>query len=443
MSQRVEFAFSAYLKPDTTMRIRLLVLSAAGLLLTGGTAAASYAQDSCCELTGAAIADRYHVGTIAERRFTHRDLWGALDPYLSRGGVSVTEVGRSLQGREIRAVTFGSGPTRVLLWSQMHGDESTATMSLVDIIRFFADGGDDPLRALVQERLSVIMIPMLNPDGAERFQRRNAVGVDINRDARRLATPEARILKAVRDSLDPAFGFNLHDQGARTTAGEDGKQVAIALLAPAADTSRAYGPVRDRARQLVALLATGLEEAWPGRVAKYDDTFNPRAFGDLIQQWGTSTVLIESGALPDDPQKQELRRVNVMLLLSAFEAIANGRYREADPNVYENLPFNRRVASDILLVGGRVVVPDGEALPLDVALVYEDPVARRGLRLGEVGDLDDTVAMDTLDVSGLYLHITTPSTLDPSDWWLIGDEPVAVVVRKGTSADAEVVMRLP
>jgi len=425
------------------MKLRSLILWAVALVQAGGGATAVRAQDTCCKLRGAAIADRYHVAAIAERKFTHRELWAALDPYLSRGGVGVTEVGSSLQGREIRAVTFGSGPTRVLLWSQMHGDESTATMSLVDIIHFFAEGGEDPLRALIQKQLTVIMIPMLNPDGAQRFQRRNAVGVDVNRDARRLATPEARILKAVRDSLDPAFGFNLHDQGTRTTAGEEGGQVAIALLAPAADTSRAYGPVRDRARQLAAFLATGLRELLPGRVAKYDDTFNPRAFGDLIQQWGTSTVLIESGALPDDPEKQGLRRVNVMLLLSAFEAIASERHRKADPNVYENLPFNRRVASDILLVGGRVVVPSGEALPLDVALVFEDPVARSGLHLGEVGDLEDAVAMDTVDVSGLYLHITTPSTLDPADWWLIGDEPVAVVVRKGAGADAEVVMRLP
>ncbi len=425
------------------MKLRTLLPFALTLALAGGATVAGYAQDACCDLTGASIAERYRVAAIDERRFTHSDLWAALDPYLDRESVRVTELGRSLHGREIRAVTFGTGPTRVLLWSQMHGDESTATMSLVDIVHFFAEGEGNPLRALIQERLSVIMIPMLNPDGAERFQRRNAVGVDVNRDARRLATPEARILKAVRDSLAPAFGFNLHDQGARTTAGDEGKQVAIALLAPAADTSRAYGPVRDRARQLAALLATGLQKLKPGRVAKYDDTFNPRAFGDLIQSWGTSTVLIESGALPDDPQKQELRRVNVLLLLSAFEAIATGRYREADPDVYENLPFNRRVANDILLVGGRVLAPNGEAMPLDVALVYEDPVARRGLSLGEVGDLDDAVAMDTVDVSGLYLHITTPSTLDPADWWLIGGEPVAVVVRRGVEAEAEVVMRFP
>ena len=73
------------------------------------------------------------------------------------------------------------------------------------------------------------------------------------------------------------------------------------------------------------MLATVLEDELPGRTAKYDDTFNPRAFGDLIQQWGTSTVLIESGALPDDPQKQALRWLNRALLLSALEAILTTR----------------------------------------------------------------------------------------------------------------------
>ena len=40
------------------------------------------------------------------------------------------------------------------------------------------------------------MVPMLNPDGAERYARRNAQAIDINRDALQLATPEGRLLKA-------------------------------------------------------------------------------------------------------------------------------------------------------------------------------------------------------------------------------------------------------
>lgn len=397
----------------------------------------------CCPLLGADIAERYRVAALDERRFTHEELWRALLPFDGRGGVVLADVGRSLHGRPIRAVTFGTGPTRVLLWSQMHGDESTATMALADVIRFLAEGGDDPLRTTIRDGLSVTMVPMLNPDGAARYQRYNAAGVDVNRDARRLATPEARTLKALRDSLEPAFGFNLHDQSARTIAGKDGEQVAIALLAPAADSARSYGPVRARARQLAALLAAGLVAELPGRTAKYDDTFNPRAFGDLIQQWGTSTVLIESGVLPGDPEKQALRRVNAMLLLTALEAIATERYERADTAAYEALPFNERAAVDVLLLGGHVVLPGGGMLRLDLALTYDDPVARTGLTLGDVGDLAGVTALDTLDVSGRYLHVAAPSAFDPADWWLARGERVGIVVREGPEATSRVVDRLP
>ena len=401
------------------------------------------AQTPCCELLGQPVADRHRVAAFDQRHFTHAELWQALAPFDGMNGVAVAELGRSIQGRPIRAVTFGSGPTRVLLWSQMHGDESTATMALADVIRFFAEGGDDALRLTIRDRLTVTMVPMLNPDGAERFQRYDAAGVDVNRDARRLATPEARLLKALRDSLEPEFGFNLHDQGARTTAGPEGRQVAIALLAPAADSARSWSAVRARARQLAAVLAAGLERHLPGRSAKYDDTFNPRAFGDLIQQWGTSTVLIESGVLPDDPEKQELRRVNVMLLLTALEAIATGRYVGADLTPYESLPFNEGVTADLLVRGGNVVLPGGGALPLDLALIFADPVARSGLSLRDIGDLEGVTAMDTLDVAGQYIHISAPSTLDPSDWWLLRGERVAIVVRRGPEDTAAEVWRLP
>ena len=32
-----------------------------------------------------------------------------------------------------------------------------------------------------------------------------------------------------------------------------------------------------------------------GQVGRYNDEFEPRAFGDNMQKWGTSTILIETG----------------------------------------------------------------------------------------------------------------------------------------------------
>jgi hypothetical protein len=104
------------------------------------------------------------------------------------------------------------------------------------------------------------------------------------------------------------FGFTLHDQNARTHAGHGGLQSAIALLPPAYDEAKSYNQVRARARLVAATLARIFAYAIPGRIAKYDDTYNPGAFGDLMQEWGTGTVLIESGARLPALQRRRRKR---------------------------------------------------------------------------------------------------------------------------------------
>jgi hypothetical protein len=415
-----------------------------------GTAAAATPtalSDGCC---GADVlqhaletVSRHRVAAISARRFTHAEFWAAVAPSTASPALRTTAIGRSMLGREIRAVTFGHGPTRVLLWSQMHGDESTATMALADIFRYLAEGAGDPLRERLARELTVVFVPMLNPDGAELFQRENAAGIDVNRDGRRLATPEAQALKALHDSLRPAFGFNLHDQGARTRVGATGVQAAIALLAPAYDSTRGYNAVRSRARLVAASIATTLGHDIPGRIAKYDDSFNPRAFGDLIQQWGTSTVLIESGALPDDPQKQRLRGLNAAGILSALDAIATGSYERAGAAAYDALPYNTGGANDLLVLGGQLVLPGRPPLLADLAINYDDPVARsRGL-LREVGDLREVVALDTLDATGLFLH-PGPAALRSGaggSWLRIGAS-AEIDLRRGADAGSELVRQL-
>lgn len=396
-----------------------------------------------------AIAQRHRVDAITHRRFTHAEFWGAVAPALRSPRFTVAEVGRSMHGRALRTVTLGNGPVRVFLWSQMHGDEATATMALADVFAYLASDEGSALASRLGDRLTVTFLPLLNPDGAELFQRENAAGIDINRDARRLASPEARVLKQVRDAIEPDFGFNLHDQSARTRVGS-GEQAAIALLAPAADADRSYGPVRTRARLVAAWLARDFANAVEGRIAKYDDTFNPRAFGDLMQAWGTSTVLIESGALPDDPQKQLLRQHHAAALLGVLEAIATETYARTDPGAYESLPFNRGGAYDLLVRGGTLVIPGYGPLRADLAINYDDPVARTGGTVREVGDLETAVALDTLEAAGRFLH-PMPEALtyketgdDPAlPAWLQVGAPARFVMRTGADAGSTEVGTIP
>jgi hypothetical protein len=350
------------------------------------------------------IANSYRIDGLDSRRFTHDTFWRVVAPSLKSSVLRTEEIGKSMQGRAIRTVTFGEGKTKVLMWSQMHGDESTATMALADIFNYLAAPGTDPLRDRLKGGLTIVFIPMLNPDGAQLFQRRNAAAIDINRDARRLSTPEARALKGERDRLQPEFGFNLHDQNARTRVGPGGKQAAIALEVPAYSADGAYNDVRTRGRFVAATLADMFQSQIPGRVAKYDETFNPRAFGDNMQKWGVSTVLIESGALPDDPEKQKLRTLNAAAILGVLDAIATGSYTHANPASYESLESNEGGAHNILVMGGKLVLPGEEPMLMDLAIDYDDAVAHRAPRLREAGDLAEEVAIDTVDASGLYVH---------------------------------------
>lgn len=366
---------------------------------------------------GRALAElqrRYRVDPIRTRRFDHDLYWKAIGPYLD-GPLASEEVGESAEGRSIRLVRYGHGPRSVLLWSQMHGDESTATMALADLIHYLHDARD-ARTARWADQLTILMVPMLNPDGAQSFTRHNAYGIDINRDARALATPEGRILKGLRDRYRPDFGFNLHDQNPRTRVGETGRTVAIALLAPATDSTGQVDPTRLRARLVAARVRAAVEPFVGGHVTRYDDTFNPRAFGDNMQRWGTSTVLIESGGWRGDPEKQYLRQVNFVALASALDAIGSGDYEASDLAAYDSLPTNGDAAVDGLVRGGTVVVPGFEPFRADIS--YD--VDEGGSRIVEIGYLEGVVARDTLDAGGLYVH-PAAEALHPAP--VAGDPP--------------------
>lgn len=342
------------------------------------------------------------VPGLEDRRFNHERYWDAVFPYVT-GSVTSSVEGHSAEGREIHRLTFGTGPVTVLLWSQMHGNESTASMALADMVRFFAERPDHTTAQAISTGATVHLIPMLNPDGAERFQRRNAQGIDVNRDARRLETPEGQLLKRVRDQLDPEFGFNLHDQDARIRVGDTDAGVAIALLAPAFNEARDVDEKRRRAMKVASLLVQAMEPLVGGHMAKYDDSFNPRAFGDLIGAWGSSTILIESGGWRDDPQKQHLRRTNFVGILAALEAIATGAYAGHDVAVYESLAFNGRRVPDLLVMGGTLAVPGRPTLRADLLVNYDRPLLEEGGIIEDIGDLEGSEATDTLRVDGLYL----------------------------------------
>ncbi len=256
-------------------------------------------------------------------------------------------LGHSVEDRPIRMVSIGSGDIDVLLWSQMHGNESTATRSIVDLLSFLAENREQKsVNSLLQD-LRIHFIPMLNPDGASRWTRENAIGIDLNRDALRLIAPESQILKGVRDSLNADYGFNLHDQSKYYNVERLSNEASISFLATAFDYEKSRSAGRDEAMQLISYLYQINQKYIPNHTGRYNDDFEPRAFGDNIQKWGTKLILIETGGFKNDPEKQLGRKLNFVLIGSALEAIQKGLHKAIAVEQYSQIPSNDRNLFDL------------------------------------------------------------------------------------------------
>ena len=225
-------------------------------------------------------------------------------------------LGFSYEERPIRMLNIGTGKIKVLLWSQMHGDEPTATAAIFDLLNFFTNiHQHQELKNNILSSCTLYFIPIINPDGMEKFTRRNAQEIDINRDFLAQQSPEGKILRTIREKIKPNFAFNLHDQDSLYSIPKSKLPVGISLLAPAFDESLTINWNREQAIKVIICMNETLQKLIPQQVGKFNDEFEPRAFGDNFQKAGTATILIESGSLLNDLEKQEIRKLNFYALL--------------------------------------------------------------------------------------------------------------------------------
>lgn len=352
---------------------------------------------------------KYYESNLANKRFRHSDVLALLADNKMEKSFSKKLLGYSVENREIFSLEFGNGSANVLLWSQMHGDEPTATMAMFDIFNFLSSNDEfDDFKNELKKKLKLIFVPLLNPDGAELIVRQNALGIDLNRDARTLQAPESKILAELVEKYQPDFAFNLHDQDFRWSVGSSNKLAAISLLAPVYDYNKSINPSRLRAIKLVADLRIDFEKYLPGQIARYKDDFEPRSFGDMIAGKNVSTVLIESGRDINDPNKSFYRKINFVMILSAFDKIINGKYNERTEKEYFEIPTNGNFLFDLILRNVSITSNDKKYVA-DIAINREE-VYKTNSRIPDfvsiimdIGDLSVFYGIEEYDCKGLYL----------------------------------------
>lgn len=331
---------------------------------------------------------------------TYTDIEPALTQLRAHPAVTATTLGKSYLGVPITRFTLGSGPLTLLAWTQMHGDEPTATAAVIDWLTMLLH---QPPTSLPQDWRSLVtlhVIPMLNPDGASMRTRVNAQGIDINRDALTLQSPEGNLLLEQVKTLKPDVAFNLHDQNPYYTVGNSAQPATLAFLAPAFHEDKYVDAPRLRAKQLIAHMHKTLIHWLPQGMARYDDTYSRRSFGDNIAALGASTILIESGAHRNDPHRQTARHLNVVALQSALEAMLTGQFRHYSMADYYAIPENTEEGLvDLKITGVTQQAKGCSPFVCDIAINCDRKTG--GCEINAVGDLSVVHGFEELDGTGM------------------------------------------
>ncbi|WP_252191178.1 M14 metallopeptidase family protein [Polaribacter sp. Q13] len=282
--------------------------------------------------------------TLHGKWITYKDIENLFSKYVSK--FEVSQIGSSEENRPIHQLKIGNGAKKILLWSQMHGNESTGTRALFDLFNCILNSSESIFTKILEE-CTLVFIPMLNPDGAQAYTRVNANEVDLNRDAVNRKAKESKLLRSVLEQFNPQFCFNLHDQ--RTIFSVEGTKnpATISFLAPSEEITRGLTEGRIATMDVIVSMNTMLQNVIPNFVGRYTDEFYPTATGDNFQKLGHNTILIESGHYPDDYDREETRKYTFFSILQGLHHIANSATFIAYED-YFNIPNNDKIFYDII-----------------------------------------------------------------------------------------------
>lgn len=282
----------------------------------------------------------------------------------------LTVLGKSVLNEDIHFIKIGSGDKRILMWSQMHGNESTTTKALFDLLNVLADSKNEVVKNLLNA-CTIGIIPILSPDGARSYTRLNSNGVDLNRDAQNLTQPESQVLRACFESFKPDFCFNLHGQRTIFSAGHANKSAIVSFLSPAQDESCAITETRKKAMDVIVQMNKNLQKQIPDQVGVYDDAFNINCVGDTFQVLNVPTVLFEAGHYPGDYNRDNVRGLIFQSLWIGVVEIAFNDIKGLNEAAYLKIPQNEKLFYDIIIRNAKLKRRNAYDV-LDIAVQYEE-----------------------------------------------------------------------
>ncbi|WP_223548384.1 M14 family zinc carboxypeptidase [Aestuariivivens sp. NBU2969] len=369
-----------------------------------------------------------------EKALSHRYITnGHIVPLLKKfsSNFKIKTIGRSVLNEPIYALEVGHGKKRLLIWSQMHGNESSTTKAIFDLFNTLMSN-----EKVVQNILSVCtlcVIPILNPDGAAAYTRVNANNIDLNRDAQRLTQPESLVLKSVFETFKPHFCYNLHGQRTIFSAGHTNKPATVSFLAPAQDSKCTVTSNRKIAMEIIVSMNTMLQKEIPGQVGVYDDAFNLNCVGDAFQSKNIPTILFEAGHYKNDYARDVTRKYIYIALFSSLLYISNNNPDGSIHRPYFDIPENEKLFFDIVIRNGRL---NKDGIKADIGIMYQERLVDNKVlfipKIEKIEDLSKFYGHKEYCANGSLVLAENNKVLevnDENDFVIINNEKIALLMK--------------
>jgi len=272
----------------------------------------------------------------------------------SRGLVDVASAGTSGEGRDLLYATVGDGPTTFWLQARIHGNELHSTESVLQILDHLASG--DPQARLIREQLTVVVIPMYNPDGSEANIRQSTTPnrIDLNRDWENFAQQESVAFWRLWRDLQPELALDLHHMSeAPIVEGTDDLN-QFQIGARSIDPSRMTAEQWLTNRQMAMVSVDALEQYGVANIAHYPliDITNavlsrmlmggtaPAGEQPVMQTATRGAIFYEVRSVGQKSNGQ-LERMFTVPTMAVLTAAANGTLESYDVSDYGDIPFAR------------------------------------------------------------------------------------------------------
>ncbi|TBX64818.1 peptidase M14 [Flavobacterium silvisoli] len=342
-----------------------------------------------------AFHEKYKESSLFGRYITLKHI----EPLLTKFQVQI--VGHSVLGKPIYQYKTGTGPIKILMWSQMHGNESTTTKALFDFINLL--NADGELGKKMRSEFTFCLLPMLNPDGASAYTRENANTVDLNRDAQNQSQPESRVLRQVFEAFQPHYCYNLHDQRTIFGVADTGNPATVSFLAPAYNEARDINEVRTKAIKVIVAMNKVLQQLIPNQVGRFDDSFNINCVGDTFQYLNVPTILFEAGHFQHDYQRETTRKYIFIALLAGIQFLSNTDIVGNEIQYYLEIPQNKVVFYDFVYKNVKINY-DGIEKIINFAAQFKEVLTKDAVtfeaRIAQIEQLENYFGHVVIDAKG-------------------------------------------